>query len=69
MHERYLFVEQILDNVLRFWDKQLNKQALCEQMYHGIRKDMAKELLAVYEAQGSDVYSQRKAMIKRLKEV
>lgn len=67
MHQRYLFVEAILDNVLRFWDKQLNKQALCEQMYHGIRRDMAKELLQIYQAQGSDVYTQRKNMIERLK--
>lgn len=67
MHERYVFVEAILENVLRFWDKKLNKQELCSQMYHGIRRDMAKELLEVYQAQGSDVYTQRKNMIERLK--
>lgn len=67
MHERYVFVEVILENVLRFWDKKLNKQELCSQMYHGIRRDMAKELLEVYQAQGSDVYTQRKNMIERLK--
>lgn len=67
MHERYKFVEDILDNVLRFWDKKLNRKELCSQMYHGIRRDMAKELLAIYESQGSDVYAQRKDIIKRLK--
>jgi hypothetical protein len=43
---RYKAVEAILDNVLRFNDGQLNRQMLCEQMYHGIRTDVLKEINA-----------------------
>ena len=58
--ERYKFVEDILNNVLRFTNydnkKILNHQMLCEQMYWGIRRDMAKELLSKLDA-GGDSYS------------
>jgi hypothetical protein len=58
--ERYKFVEDILNNVLRFTNydnkKILNHQMLCEQMYWGIRRDMAKELLSKLDA-GEDSYS------------
>lgn len=65
--ERYQFVEDILNNVLRFTNyenkKQLNHQMLCEQMYWGIRRDMAKELLLIMDG-GGDAYS-RLAKIKQ----
>lgn len=70
--ERYTFVEAILNNVLRFTDyeskKILNRQILCEQMYHGIRRDMAKELLQVLDA-GGDAYSRLTNIKKILEEV
>lgn len=58
--ERYKFVEDILNNVLRFTNydntKKLNNQMLCEQMYNGIRRDMATELLQILDA-GGDAYT------------
>lgn len=66
--DRYLFVEGILDNVLRFTDfnhkKVIDRQMLCEQMYWGIRRDMAKELLQILDG-GGDAYSR----INNIKEV
>ena len=58
--ERYRFVEDILNNVLRFTNfdnkKVLHHQILCEQMYWGIRRDMAKELLQMLDT-GGDAYT------------
>jgi hypothetical protein len=66
--ERYKFVEDALNNVLRFTNydnkKILNHQILCEQMYWTIRRDMAKELLQLIDA-GGDAYS-RLANIKKV---
>jgi hypothetical protein len=42
--ERYKFVEDILDNVLRFNNGELNKQMLCEQMYHKIGEHFRNEI-------------------------
>lgn len=68
--ERLQFVENILNNVLRFTNydnkKVLNHQMLCEQMYYGIRRDMAKELLLMLDA-GGDAYS-RLANLKKVLE-
>jgi hypothetical protein len=68
--ERYKFVEDALNNVLRFTNydnkKILNHQILCEQMYWTIRRDMAKELLQLIDA-GGDAYS-RLANIKKVLE-
>ena len=68
--ERYKFVEDILNNVLRFTNynntKKLNHDMLCAQMYWGIRRDMAKELLQVISA-GGDAYS-RIANLKKVLE-
>lgn len=68
--ERYKFVEDILLNVMRFGDykykKVIDHQMLCEQMYWGIRRDMAKELLQVIDA-GGDAYS-RLANLKKVLE-
>jgi hypothetical protein len=68
--ERYKFVEDTLNNVLRFtnYDNKriLNHQILCEQMYWTIRRDMAKELLQLIDA-GGDAYS-RLANIKKVLE-
>ena len=68
--ERYKFVEDTLNNVLRFTNydnkKILNHQILCEQMYWTIRRDMAKELLQLIDA-GGDAYS-RLANIKKVLE-
>lgn len=68
--ERYKFVEDILNNVLRFTNfdnkKILNHQMLCEQMYWGIRRDMAKELLSKLDA-GGDANS-RLANLKKVLE-
>ena len=68
--ERYKFVEDILNNVLRFTNfdnkKILNHQMLCEQMYWGIRRDMAKELLSKLDA-GGDAYF-RLANLKKVLE-
>ena len=69
--ERYKFVEDILNNVLRFTNydnkKILNHQLLCEQMYFGIRRDMAKELLQILDA-GGDAYSRLDSLKKVLQE-
>ena len=69
--ERYKFVEDILNNVLRFTNfdnkKILNHQMLCEQMYHGIRRDMAEELLSKLDA-GGDAYSRLADLKKVLEE-
>lgn len=69
--ERYQFVEDILNNVLRFTNydntKKLNNQMLCEQMYWGIRKDYSKELLQVIEA-GGDAYSRLAKIIAIVKD-
>lgn len=68
--ERYVFVEGILNNVLRFTDfdskKVLNRQMLCEQMYWGIRRNMAEELLQILNG-GGDAYS-RLANLKKVLE-
>lgn len=68
--ERYKFVEDTLNNVLRFTNydnkKILNHQMLCEQMYWTIRRDMAKELLQLIDA-GGDAYT-RLANIKKVLE-
>ena len=68
--ERYKFVEDALNNVLRFTNydnkKILNHQILCEQLYWTIRRDMAKELLQLIDA-GGDAYS-RLANIKKVLE-
>lgn len=69
--ERYKFVEGILNNVLRFTNydntRKLNTQMLCEQMYHGIRKNMAEELLTILDA-GGDAYSRLAKTIDFVKE-
>jgi hypothetical protein len=69
--ERYKFVEDILNNVLRFTNydnkKVLNHQMLCEQMYWGIRRDMSKELLQIIDA-GGDAYSRLADLKKVLEE-
>ena len=69
--ERYQFVEGILNNVLRFTNydnkKVLHHQMLCEQMYWGIRRDMAKELLQILNA-GGDAYSKLADIKKVLEE-
>lgn len=69
--ERYKFVEDILNNVLRFTNydntKKLNHQMLCEQMYNGIRRDMAEELLKILDA-GGDAYSRLAKTIDFIKE-
>ena len=58
--ERYQFVEDVVNNVLRFTNydntKQLNKQMLCEQVYWAIRRDFAKEITDILEA-GGDAYT------------
>lgn len=70
VNERYRFVEDILNNVLRFTNfdnkKVLNHQILCEQMYWGIRRNMANELLQLIEY-GQDDYS-RVAILKKVLE-
>ena len=69
--ERYKFVEDILNNVLRFTNydnkKILNNQILCEQMYWAVRRDYSKELLQIIEG-GGDAYSRLHAIIKLIKE-
>jgi len=69
--ERYRFVEDILNNVLRFTNydnkKQLNNQMLCEQMYWGIRRNYSKELLQIIEG-GGDAYSRLHALTELIKE-
>lgn len=69
--ERYRFVEDILNNVLRFTNydnkKQLHHQMLCEQMYWGIRRDYSAELLQVLEA-GGDAYTKVQNLTKLIKE-
>ena len=68
--ERYQFIEDILNNVLRFtgyrYTKKLNNQMLCEQMYWGIRRDYSAELLQLLDS-GGDAYS-RVAKVKKLVE-
>jgi len=63
--ESYKNVETILDNVLRFNNGTLNRQMLCEQMYHGIRREFAKELLQEAKA-SADAYTRIRAIIRIL---
>jgi hypothetical protein len=69
--ERYKFVEEILNNVLRFTNydntKKLNNQMLCEQMYWGIRRDYSAELLQILDA-GGDAYTKVSKIKELLKE-
>lgn len=65
--ERYSKVEGILDNVLRFQDNKMNRQMLCEQMYWGIRREFAKELLGITDA-GGDAYTRLSLVISKLEE-
>ena len=63
--EGYKSVEAILDNVLRFNKGILNRQMLCEQMYHGVRREFAKELLQEAKA-SADAYTRIRAIIRIL---
>lgn len=71
VNERYKFVEDILNNVLRFTNfdntKKLNNQMLCEQMYLGIRRDYSKELLQIIEG-GGDAYARLAKITELVKE-
>ena len=63
--EGYKSVEAILDNVLRFNHGRLNRQMLCEQMYNGIRREFAQELLQEAKA-SADAYTRLRAIINIL---
>ena len=69
--ERYEFVEGILNNVLRMTNydntKKLNNQLLCEQMYWGIRRDLAQQVLQLMEA-GGDAYTKLSKITELMKE-
>jgi hypothetical protein len=69
--ERYKFVEDVLNDNLRFYDfektKRLDKESLCAQMYWAVRRDYSKELLQIVEG-GGDAYSRLHAIVKFIKE-
>lgn len=69
--ERYRFVEEVLNNNLRFYDfektKRLDKTSLCAQMYWAVRRDYSKELLQLLEA-GGDAYTKIHNLTKLIKE-
>lgn len=69
--ERYQFVEGILNNVLRMTNydntRKLNNQLLCEQMYWGIRRDFANEVLQLLDA-GGDAYTKLSKITELMKE-
>jgi len=69
--ERYKFVEDVLNDNLRFYDsektKRLDKESLCAQMYWAVRRDYSKELLQIVEG-GGDAYSRLHAIAKFIKE-
>lgn len=69
--ERYKFVEDILNNNLRFYDfdrtKRIDKDSLCAQMYWGIRKQYSQELLQIIEG-GGDAYSRLQTITRLVKE-
>lgn len=67
LHERYKLVEHIYQDTVRFGHGTPNYDMLIMKMYHGIRRELAEEILAEFNQGGRDIYACQRAIIAKLK--